>query len=120
LEGTGSAEAVLAFAFGEAERHQSPVVAVHAVSTDGASRAAGASIRDLEEILAARKGCHPDLAVSVRLVAGEVAAVVLDASSTVRLMVVGRPHCGTDGWRWRRSVALAVLATAECPLAVVG
>jgi nucleotide-binding universal stress UspA family protein len=120
LDGTSSAEPELAFAFAEAERSHAPVVALHAAGADEGRAAAAASTRNLEEILAGGRESHPDLAVSVRRVSGEAAAVVLDASSVVRLMVVGRPHRGPAAWRWRRSVALAVLATASCPLAVVG
>jgi nucleotide-binding universal stress UspA family protein len=78
-----------------------------------------AEVRDLEEILAAAKESHPDLTLSVRLVGGDVAQAILDASAGVRLMVVGRPHRTGLGAVWRRSVTQAVLATARCPLVVV-
>lgn len=120
LDGTGGAEPVLAFAFAEAARSQSPVVALHAVAANESVAAAAASIRDLEEILAGSRGSHPDLTVSVRVVTGDVAGAVVDASAGMRLMVVGRPHGRVRRGRWHRSVALAVLATAGCPLAVVG
>ncbi len=119
LDGTNTAEAVLAFALAEAERHQSPVVALHAIPLGGHAEEAEADVRNLEAILAAAKASHPDLAVSVTLVAGDVGQAVLDASRGVRLMVVGRPHRTSPGALWRRSVAQAVLASARCPLAVV-
>lgn len=120
LDGAGSAAPVLAFAFNEAARSQSPVVALHGVVPHESAATAAASVRDLEEILAGSRQSYPDLAVSVRMMTGEVAAAVLDASARVRLVVVGRPHGRFGRRRWHRSVALAVLATAGCPLAVVG
>lgn len=119
LEGHGTAEAVLEFAFAEAERRQSPVVALHAVSRSGDAGTAEAEVRNLEEILGAAKEAHPDLAVSVTLVAGDVAQAVLETSPGVRLMVVGRGHHPPRSLLWHRSVAQAVLARAGCPLVVV-
>jgi nucleotide-binding universal stress UspA family protein len=119
LDGTNSAEAVLDFAFAEAERQQSPVVALHALARGEVVGSVDAEVRDLEEILAAAKESHPDLTLSVRLVGGDVAQAILDASAGVRLMVVGRPHRTGLGAVWRRSVTQAVLATARCPLVVV-
>jgi nucleotide-binding universal stress UspA family protein len=119
LDGTNSAEAVLQFALAEAERQQSSVVALHAMARGEAAGSVDAEVSDLEEILAAAKESHPDLTLSVRLVAGDLAQAILDASQGVRLMVVGRPHRQALGAMWRRTVTQAVLATARCPLAVV-
>jgi nucleotide-binding universal stress UspA family protein len=81
---SSSAEAVLAFAFAEADRHQSPVVALHAAAQGVAVESAGAGVRNLEEILTAAKASHPDLLVSVTVVTGDVAQALLDASQGVR------------------------------------
>lgn len=119
LDGTASAEAVLVFAFDEAERHQSPVLALHVVSRVEDPEAATADLANLKEILAAAKESHPDLTVSVTLVAGDLAQAVLEASRGARLMVVGRSH-GTARTSTRGSSATqAVLAAAHCPLVVV-
>jgi nucleotide-binding universal stress UspA family protein len=120
LDGTSSAEAVLDFAFTEAERQQSPVVALHAMAQGGAAGSVDAAVRDLEKILAAAKESHPDMTLSVRLVAGDVGQAILDASQDVRLMVVGRPRRIGLGAKGRPSVIEAVLPAAQCPLAVVG
>lgn len=119
LEGHQTAEAVLEFAFAEAERRQSPIVALHADSHSGDVGTAEAEVGNLEEILAAAKQAHPDLAVSVTLVAGDVAQAVLETSPGVRLMVVGRGRHPPGSLLWHRSVAQAVLARAGCPLVVV-
>ena len=119
LDGTCTADAVLAFAFAEAERHQSPVVALHVTRQGGTSEAAAAEVRNLEEILASAKESHPDLPVSIALLSGDVAQAVLDASRGVRLMVMGRPHRTARGTLWHHSEAQAVVANARCPLVIV-
>lgn len=119
LDGTGNAREVINFAFVEAERHQSRLVALHVVA-DEAAAAQAAAMRDISEILAGARASHPDVSVSVRLLTGGVAGALLVASEEVRLLVVGRPHPGLAWSRWRGSVAHAVLATARCPLAVLG
>lgn len=118
LHGTDAADEVLAFAFAEAERHQSPVLALHASAWGTPAPAVAADLRNLEEILAAAKQSHPDLAVSVRQVSGEPAQAVLDASRDVRLMVVGRGRRHAHG-AGRHPVTQLVLVDARCPLAVV-
>lgn len=119
LDGTSAAEAVLDFTFAEAERHQSPVVGLHVAHAGESADVDAAEVRNLEEILATAKESHPDLAVSVTLVSGDIAEAVLDASQDVRLMVLGRPHRSARRSWWRRSVAQAVLARARCPLVIV-
>jgi nucleotide-binding universal stress UspA family protein len=119
LDGTNAAEAVLEFAFAEAERHQSPVAALHVVPRGWTAEAMAADARNLAEILAAAKESHPDLAVSLTVVEGDLARAVLEASGGVRLMVMGRAHRAPWGASWRRWLARAVLLEASCPLVVV-
>lgn len=119
LDGTHAAESVLAYAFAEAERHQSPVAAFQVIPRGETAQAAAADVRNLEEILASAKESHPDLAVSVTLVEGDVAQAVRNASGGVRLLVMGRAHPTSWGGRWRQPVAQAVLVNARCPLVIV-
>jgi nucleotide-binding universal stress UspA family protein len=119
LDGITAAEAVLELAFAEAARHQSPVAALHVIPRGESASAVAADVRNLQEILAAAKESHPDLAVSLSLVEGDLAQAVLAASAGVRLMVMGRSHQTPWDALWRRSVAETVLNHVHCPLMIV-
>ena len=82
--------------------------------------AAPASAEERTYMIAGFDRVRVDGPFSVTVVAGDVTHVVLEATQGVRLMVVGRPPHPSRAGRWRRSVAHAVLATASCPLVVVG
>lgn len=120
LVGTSDAEAVLEFALAEAQRHRSPVVCLHVIPQGEQAEAAAADQHSLAEIIGSAKKSYPDLTVTVTLVTGAVTQAVLNASSGMRLMVLGRSPKTTLETKGRRSLSQAALANAHCPLVIVG
>jgi nucleotide-binding universal stress UspA family protein len=111
------ASAVLDFAFDQAELEHTGVIALHAAARiqssfdieDGAS---------VWEMLAGHRQDHPDITVTTRVLPGEPKETIVGQSIGASLMVVGRPHQHRAG-SWTRSVAHAVLAETQCPLAII-
>jgi len=117
LDGETAADAVLAFAFAEAEYRQASVWAVHTVPKGLDASGLDAERANLAEILAGIRQDHPDIAVRMRLVPGNPAEQVVRLSTTAGLVVVGEPH-RFGGRSWASSVARTVLDRTDCPLAI--
>ncbi len=126
------ADGVLAFAFEAAARRSAPLRVVHAWAPPAGSEylafdAIGGLERDLSsvertrlgDVLAPWRARYPQVTATADLVRGSAAAVLVDASATARLVVVGRrvrrmplgAHLGPGGARRD--------PPRPCPVAVV-
>jgi len=124
-----SPDAVLAFAFDEADRHGVPLVVAHGLEmpprpSPGASAAARAAYDDrpvrcaaaLADAVARHRPAHPEVDVRLDLRPGHPANVLVEDASRARVLVIGRSagrHAGLG------SVARRVIHRAEVPVAVV-
>jgi nucleotide-binding universal stress UspA family protein len=118
LDGETAADAVLTFAFAEAEYRNASVWALHTVPEGLDAPGLDAERANTAEILAGVMQDHPDIAVRTRLVPGSPAEHIVRLSTTAGLIVVGAPH-RFRGAPWARSVAGTVLDRTNCPLAIV-
>ncbi len=118
LDGKSASQAVLQVAFKAAHLLTTSVVALHAMPASSWPRSVAAEERNLSELLAGVKQENPEARVSVQTVAGDPRQVLVEASLSASVLVVGAPH--RDGLAaWIRSVARGVLKEAECPVYVV-
>ena len=118
LDGETAADAVLAFAFAEAEFRKTSVWALHVVPKGLDDPGFDAERANLAEILAGNLQDHPDIRVRMRLVPDDPTEQIVRLSTTAGLVVVGEPHRFRGG-SWARSVARTVLDRTDCPLAIV-
>jgi nucleotide-binding universal stress UspA family protein len=118
LDGETAADAVLTFAFAEAEFRKTSVWALHVVSNGLDDPGFDAERANLAEILAGHRQDHPDIRVRMRLVPDHPTEQIVRLSTTAGLVVVGEPH-RIRGGSWARSVARTVLDRTHCPLAIV-
>ncbi|HSU37458.1 MAG TPA: universal stress protein [Propionibacteriaceae bacterium] len=118
LDGETAADAVLDFAFAEAEFRKTSVWALHVVSNGLDEAGFDAERANLAEILAGHLQDHPDIRVRMRLVPDDPTEQIVRLSTTAGLVVVGEPHRIRGGPR-ARSIARTVLDRTRCPLAIV-
>lgn len=118
LDAETPAQVALGFAFDEAERRRTDVVALHAVPLEQDASSSEDRLC-LEEVLAGAKEDHPDVTVRTRLVLGDPRGWIVHESMQASLMVVGHPHHGEHLGGWSRSVARGVMDRSFCPVAVV-
>ena len=118
LDGETAGSAALEYAFSEAERTRTSLLALHAMATETPTEGAEDEVR-IAELLAGWKQDHPDTAVSTRVVPGDARDVIVEESDRASVLVVGRPHSGGRFGSWTWSVARAVLDGVSCPLVVV-
>ncbi|MFE5734698.1 universal stress protein [Streptomyces sp. NPDC056528] len=115
-----SAEAV-DVAFAEAARRRAELVVVHAWQPDGAAAdtTPGTAARSLARAVAGRADTHPDVTVRRDVVDGRPRDVLIEASRTAQLLVVGaRGRSGIAGLLLG-SVSQAVMTHAHCPVVTV-
>ncbi len=135
VDGSEPARAALAFAFTEAHRLGSTVIAVHAWSPPlptGPGEATAAALADdgdraryrqdaqqtLTDALAECRQQHPDVPVDERLTEAGPVAALLEAATEPAMIVVGsRGHGGFTGLLLG-STSQSVLHHATCPVAV--
>ncbi len=127
VDGLSAADAVLEYAFGEAERRQARVTVLHA-SPGSRDPGGGDTVRLLAEIAAGAVAAYPDVRYDIVVVRGEAGEQIVRASRNASLLVLGRPRPSpmrdwrVGAWRlggWLRSVTRDVLKRTRCPLAVV-
>jgi nucleotide-binding universal stress UspA family protein len=130
VDGSADGDAAIGFAFAEADRRAAEVLAIHAVTGAQFSGPSDALIYDRrsEEARAVALLYHavakwheqfPDLLVQRRVRWAPPAETLVKASTSARLVVVGRR--GTGGFLGLRlgSVVHALLHHSACPVAVV-
>jgi nucleotide-binding universal stress UspA family protein len=119
-DGSGPAQAAVAFAFEEAARYQAPLVAVCALA--GAAGVLGTARQveaDFDRTLARCVSDCPEVGVQRIVRQGAPRAALLDAAARAQLLVVGARGRGGLPEMRLGSVSLAVLHHAPCPVTIV-
>lgn len=75
---------------------------------------------DLDETVDRLRAAHPDVSITGRAVEGTASAVLVDASRSADLLVVGARGCGGIKGLLLGSTSQAVLHRAACPVLVAG
>ncbi|HYW29521.1 MAG TPA: universal stress protein [Gaiellales bacterium] len=120
-DGSPRSAAALAWAINETREHGGHVIAVvawhHSPLVPG-GRGREEEERAAEEIAAqAREQLQAGMGGEVRVVEGDAAMVLLEASQLARMLVLGEPHHGLGRIG---SVAKRCRADAACPVQLVG
>jgi nucleotide-binding universal stress UspA family protein len=120
VRGEGPSTSVLRVAYDEARLRRAPLLIFHA-STGAASPAEERAVteRNVAEIVAGQHHDDPVVAVEYRFVPDANFVAWVEASSSARLMVLGRPQSSHERRAWQYSLARAMLQRARCPLVVV-
>ncbi|MET7519547.1 universal stress protein [Streptomyces sp. NPDC005480] len=121
VDGSPVGENAVDFAFTEAGLRGAEIVAVHAWLPDYVPAGTGpeSAERLLAQALAGRTERHPDVMVRHEVLSGETREVLIEASKTVRLMVLGARGRGGFAGLLLGSVSQALLNHAHCPVTVV-
>ncbi|MGW3725549.1 universal stress protein [Streptomyces sp. F001] len=121
VDGSPEGEKAVDFAFAEAALRGTEIVAVHAWMPDYAPAGTGAESgeRLLAQALAGRTERYPDVTVRHEVASGETREVLIEASKTAQLMVVGARGRGGFAGLLMGSVSQALLHHAHCPVTVV-
>ncbi|GEC02405.1 universal stress protein [Streptomyces spinoverrucosus] len=121
VDGSPGGEKAVDFAFSEAALRGAEIVAVHAWLPDYAPVGTGveSAERLLAQALAGRTERYPDVTVRHEVASGESREVLIEASRTAQLVVVGARGRGGFAGLLLGSVSQAVLHHAHCPVAVV-
>lgn len=119
IDGDTSADGPLRFAFQQADARDGVLHVLHAVPP-GTLPSDVADLRaNMSEVLAGWREAFPDVAVMDAFAVGDPKEVVARATNGAELVVVGRPHGRAMPFAISRPLALDVLRTANCPVAVV-
>lgn len=119
IDGDTSADGPLRFAFEQADARNGVLHVLHAVPP-GTLPSDVADLRaNMSEVLAGWREAFPDVAVMDAFAVGDAKEVVARATNGAELVVVGRPHGRAMPFAISRPLALDVLRTANCPVAVV-
>ncbi|WP_432168065.1 universal stress protein [Streptomyces sp. bgisy031] len=121
VDGSPDSDEAVDVAFAEAAQRQAELLAVHAWQPGEASP--GTTPESAEQLLAqaiaGRKEAYPDITVRRELVGGKAREVLLEASKTAQLLIVGaRGRSGIAGLLLG-SVSQAVMTRAHCPVVTV-
>ncbi|SNT34259.1 universal stress protein [Actinacidiphila glaucinigra] len=121
VDGSSHGEEAIEFAFAEAARRGSEIIAMHAWLPDYAPPGTGveSAERLLALALAGRRERYPDVAVRQEVASGDTREVLIEASKTAQLMVVGARGRGGFTGLLLGSVSQVLLHHAHCPVAVV-
>lgn len=121
VDGSPVGEKAVDFAFAEAALRGAEMVAVHALLPDYAPLGTSpeSAERLLAQALAGRREKYPDVTVRLEVVGGETREVLITASRTAQLLVVGARGRGGFAGLLLGSVSQALLHHAHCPVTVV-
>jgi len=119
-DGSGPAQAAMAFAFAEAARRAAPLNAVCALAdTPGVLGAAHRIEADFDQALAKYGPDYPEVALQRSVRQGAPRSALLEAASGAQLLVVGARGRGDMREMPLGSVSLAVLHYAPCPVSII-
>jgi nucleotide-binding universal stress UspA family protein len=121
VDGSPGGEKAVDFAFAEAALRGTEIVAAHAWLPDYAPPGTGveSAERLLAQALAGRRERYPDVTVRQEVLSGEPREVLIEASRTAQLVVVGARGRGGFTGMLLGSVSQALLHHAHCPVTVV-
>ncbi len=119
-DGSGAAQAAVAFAFEEAALRDAPLVVVCALAdTAGVLGTARQVEADFEQALAKCEPDYPGVTVERVVRQGAPRTALLEAATGAQLLVVGARGRGGLPDMWLGSVSLAVLHHAHCPVSII-
>ncbi|RSS35061.1 universal stress protein [Streptomyces sp. WAC08241] len=121
VDGSPDSDEAVDAAFAEAARRRAELVVVHAWQPDGTDSGTTpeSAAQSLAQAVAGRTDTHPDVTVRREVVEGRAREVLIEASRTARLLVVGaRGRSGIAGLLLG-SVSQAVMTHAHCPVVTV-
>lgn len=121
VDGSPAGEKAVDFAFAEAALRGTEIAAVHAWLPDYAPLGVSpeSAERLLAQALAGRTEAYPDVTVRHEVVGGETREVLIEASGTAQLLVVGARGRGGFAGMLLGSVSQALLHHGRCPVTVV-
>jgi nucleotide-binding universal stress UspA family protein len=119
IDGDTSADGPLRFAFEQASARDGVLHVLHAVPPATQLSDVADLRANMSEVLAGWREAFPDVAVMDAFAVGDPKDVVARATSGAELVVVGRPHGRAMPFAISRPLAMDVLRTANCPVAVV-
>jgi len=119
-DGSGPAQAAMAFAFEEAARRAAPLRLVCALAdTPGVLGAAHKIEADFDQAIAKYEPDYPEVAVERLVRQGAPRSALLEAANGAQLLVVGARGRGDMREMHLGSVSLAVLHHAPCPVSII-
>lgn len=119
LHGDTVADGPIRFAFEQADTHDRVLHVLHA-TPPGTLRSDSEEIRaDIAEVLAGWRERYPDVMVLPAYASGDAKTIVLRATESAGLVVVGRPHGHARPFAVSRPLATEVLRRCHGPVAVV-
>ncbi|MGV9699679.1 universal stress protein [Streptomyces sp. NPDC003470] len=120
VDGSPDSDRAVDVALAEAAQRRTELVVVHAWQPDGAAGAdPGPAARRLTRALDGRPDGRPDITVRRDLVQGKARDVLLEASTTAQLLVVGSRGRGGIAGLLLGSVSQALMTHAHCPVVTV-
>jgi nucleotide-binding universal stress UspA family protein len=119
IDGRHPSSTTLGYAFTEASLRRAPMLVVHAAPLAELASSEPDIQLNVAEILASWKADYPDIDGDTVLLAGPPRDTVATVSTDAQLLVVRVPYRGREWTRWIRSVARAVLARSDCPVAII-
>lgn len=124
FDGSAAAGVAVAFAFDEAARRRSPLVAVQVTepgtgTNPGTGTDPGADRRLLDRTLSAWQDRWPTVAVERHLLDGDPVDVLLERGSTAQLLVIGPRGAGAGPGTLLGTVGQTVLRLGRCPTVFV-
>ncbi len=121
IDGSPQAQRAAQFAFSEAHARQCDVIAIRAwhPQPDPTEELQTAERHELREALRDAHSAFPEVAYSLRAVAGKPAKVLVEASGQAQLVVTGSRGMDTFEGLVLGSVGLRLLHHAHCPVAIV-
>ncbi|OQR65746.1 hypothetical protein B6E66_01320 [Streptomyces maremycinicus] len=122
VDGSPDSDKAVDVAFAEAAQRRAELVAVHAWQPDKGSH--GTAVPEsAEELLAravaGRTDTYPDVRIRRDLVSGRPREVLLDASETAQVLIVGARGRGAIAGLLLGSVSQAAMTHAHCPVVTV-
>lgn len=121
VDGSPDSEKAVDFAIAEAQWRGAEILAVHAWRPDHESAGTGVETAErlLSQAVAGRRERAPDVVIRQEVLSGETREVLIEASKSAQLVVVGARGRGGFSGMLLGSVSQAVLRRACCPVAVV-
>lgn len=123
IDGVQAGAQVVEFALAEACTRECPVLALHAwrpaLAGVDRSQAQADERRVLEEVIAAERRQCPSVEMWAQLDEGEPTEVLIRASKSAQLVVIGARGTGGFGGLLLGSVSQQLLHHAHCPVAIV-
>ncbi len=119
IDGDTSAAGPLRYGFEQADARSETLHVLHAAP--GATTQEDIDIHgaNLAEVVAGWQEQYPDVSVVLSSTSGDPVETCVDSTAGASLVVVGRPHGNSAPLAITRPLAVQVIRTARCPVAIV-